>query len=100
MTQGQKEMMEMNEDTPIAPEAKSTKKASKLYYIAEGGTTGIDFDTHGRMHFCIVKGSEGGFRTKEDMIKFVKALPTGQYIPITAQVEEIVVETVKAYRGI
>jgi hypothetical protein len=77
-----------------APKAKRAKAVAKLYYV----TNGLEAECEGLPypHFVIVGGSEKGFRTKEEMAKFVKTLPAGEYTPISVPSKTIsIVETTR-----
>lgn len=70
-----------------APKAKRAKAVAKLYYVTTGPLEGYESCV-----FTIVAGSEKGFRTKEEMAKFVKTLPAGTYTPISVPSKNITVE--------
>jgi hypothetical protein len=68
------------------------KAVAKLYFVTQGPQSCGD-DSHA-LSFNIVDGSEEGFRTWEEMAKFIRTLPPGKYTPITASSKSIeIVET-------
>lgn len=72
--------------------AKRAKATAKLYYVTDGFNGG---DVVDRASFRIVDGSEGGFRTKEELAKFVKTLTPGTYTPISVPTKTITVAETK-----
>jgi hypothetical protein len=77
---------------PAPAKAKRAKAVAKLYYITDGLTPG---DDQYLPHFTVQPGSDKGFRTKEEMVKFVKTLPPGNYTPITVALKPITVTETK-----
>ena len=78
--------------------AKPSKAVSKLYYVSEGVEDDVDGLNY--THFYIVKGSEEGFRTKEELAKFAKTLPIGEYTVLTASTKKIVISDVRRVKGV
>jgi hypothetical protein len=70
---------------PAPVKAKRAKAVAKLYYVTYGMQTEDD------AHFTIVEGSEKGFRTKEEMAKFIRTLPPGEYTPISVPSKTVTV---------
>lgn len=75
-----------------APKAKRAKAVAKLYYVTNGLTPG---DDQYLPHFTVQPGSDKGFRTKEEMVKFVKTLPPGNYTPVTVALKLITITETK-----
>lgn len=73
-----------------APKAKRAKAVAKLYYVTTGLLEGYE-----SCAFTIVAGSEKGFRTKEEMAKFVKTLSAGEYTPISVPSKPITITETK-----
>lgn len=67
------------------------KAATKTYYVTDCLSTE---DRHGNPynHFHVVNGSGGGFRSKEEMNKFIRNLSPGTYVPVVVSNRPIVVE--------
>jgi hypothetical protein len=61
--------------------AKRAKAVAKLHYVTHG--VNLERDCRPYPHFEIIRGSEDGFRTKEEMAKFIRTLPPGKYTPIS-----------------
>jgi hypothetical protein len=74
---------------PAPAKAKRAKAVAKLYYVTEGPATESEGLTY--HHFYIVDGSEDGFRTKEEMAKFIRTLPPGEYTPISVPSKTVTV---------
>ena len=73
--------------------AKSPKAVNKRYYIAMGSVP----DDNG---LIAVVGAPEGYRTQDDVRKFVKTLEPGEYTRIAAFTEKIVVQDVRRVKGV
>ena len=75
--------------------AKPTKAASKTYYVVRGMSEDLSGDS-----FPIVSGSGLGFRTKEEVNRFVRELEPGEYTLVAAFTKKIVVSDVRRVKGV
>ena len=85
--------------------AKPTKAVSKVYFVARDEISNVMPDPAvGEEGFSsswdIVGGSEDGFRTKEEVNRFVRTLPPGEYTLLVAHTKKIVVEDVRRVKGV
>jgi hypothetical protein len=69
--------------------AKRAKAVAKLYYVTQG--LELELDNRPYPHFHVVEGSKDGFRTKEEMAKFIRTLPPGEYTPISVPSKTVTV---------
>jgi hypothetical protein len=69
--------------------AKRAKAVAKLYYVTQGLELQLEDQTY--IHFHVVNGSGDGFRTKEEMAKFIRTLPPGEYTPISVPSKTVTV---------
>ena len=77
---------------PASVKAKRAKAVAKRYYVTQGLESRLEDQTY--HHFCVVNGSEDGFRTWEETAKFIRTLPPGKYAPISVPSKSIeIVET-------
>ena len=73
---------------------KPAKAVSKLYFV----TTGIVPEND--VMFDVMPGSRDGFRTLDEVKKFVKILEPGEYTLLAAYTKKIAVQDVRRVRGV
>ena len=93
--------------TDLVP-VKAPKAVSKIYFVANGEITNLEdngAENNENVPYVaalwdIVHGSEDGFRTKDEVAKFVKTLPPGEYTLLTAATKKIAVMDVRRVKGV
>lgn len=76
--------------------AKPAKAVSKVYYLTEGGV-----NDDGSVYIPDQENHPTtGFRTKEEMNKFARGLPPGEYTPIAVFSKHIIVSDVRRVKGV
>ena len=87
--------------------AKPVKAVSKMYFVTDVGVESVPADPieDGGQHPAhgiafIVPGSQNGFRTKEELAKFARTLPPGEYTVIAAMTKKLVVSDVRRVKGV
>ncbi len=75
---------------------KTPKAVSKTYFISDGMANSLENGPT----FGLILGNPEGFRTKDEVAKFVKTLSPGEYTLLAAFTKKIVVSDVRRVKGV